>query len=306
MDRDRIGAAPVCSEVQVVWNAGATLGEACLWSEREQALWWVDILQQRVHRFRPADAERRTWNLPDTVSALAERTHAPGLVLAMRNGFAFFDPDTGALQLLAQPGVPGNRFNDGACDAQGRFWSGTMDFACRAPNGGLYRLEPADSAQPRCDLVLDAGFAVTNGPAWSLDGGTMFFNDTVRGQVLALPFDAARGQVGPARLFMQLARHDGYPDGMTVDADGRLWLAHWGAGCVSAHDSTDGHELARVHLPAPHITKMAFGGPGLRTLFITSARHELSEAQLAAYPLSGALFAVDTSVCGLPAPTFRG
>ncbi len=292
--------------MQVVWDAGAVLGEGCLWSEREQALWWVDILQQRLHRFRPADGERRTWQLPDTVSAVAERTHAKGLVLAMRNGFAFFDPDTEALQLLAQPGLPGNRFNDGACDAQGRFWSGSMDFACRAKTGGLYRLEPDGDRAPRCDLVLDAGFPVTNGPAWTLDGRTMFFNDTVRGRVLALPFDAATGQLGAARTFLQLAADDGYPDGMTVDAAGRLWLAHWGAGCVSVHDSADGRELARVHLPAPHITKMAFGGPGLRTLFITSARHELSAEQLAAHPLSGALFAVHTDVCGLPAHTFHG
>lgn len=296
---------PVFGPVRVLWEARATLGEGALWSAREQALWWVDILQHRLHRFRPADGERRSWTLPDTVSAVAERRHAAGLLLALRYGPAFFNPASGALEQLTPPVPPlrpSERFNDGACDAQGRFWCGSMDFACREPHGALYRLETSLAFES----VWDAGFAVTNGPAWTLDGGTLFFNDTVRRRVMAAPFDPTSGRLGTAVEFLRLARGDGLPDGMTVDAAGRLWLAHWGGGCITAHDPRDGAELARVTLPVPQITKMAFGGPDLRTLFVTSARDGLDENALLQYPLSGALFALDTSVQGRLAPTFDG
>jgi sugar lactone lactonase YvrE len=177
-----------------------------------------------------------------------------------------------------------------------------MDFACTAPTGALYRWD----ADGRCTLAFDAGFPVSNGPAWSADGRTMFFNDTERGRVMALPFDADAGTVGAPRGFLQFAPGDGLPDGMTLDADGRLWIAHWGGACVTAHDTTSGAELARIALPTAHITKMAFGGAGLRTLFITSARHGLTPEQQAAQPLAGALFAVPMAVAGRPAEAYAG
>lgn len=287
-----------------VWEARATLGEGACWSVREQALWWVDILGQQLHRWQPDSGAQRSWALPDTVSAVAERAAGPGLLLTLRRGFVLFDPESGRLQRLAEPEPErtGNRFNDGKCDAQGRFWGGTMDFACEAPTGALYRLE----ADGRCERAFDAGFPVTNGPAWSLDGGTMFFNDTVRRRVFALPFDAARGSLGEPRLFLQFDADDGHPDGMTTDAEGGLWIAHWGGGCVSRHDAATGAELARIALPTAHITNLAFGGPALRTLFITSARAGLSDAQLAEQPLAGALFALETGIAGLPAGLFKG
>ncbi len=288
---------------QPVWAAGATLGEGPLWSVREQVLWWVDILEHRLFRFRPADGQQRSWTLPDTVSAVAERRDAPGLVLTLRRGLAFFDPGTGALQRGAEPEPErlGNRFNDGTCDGQGRFWGGTMDFDCEAPTGALYCF-----GRHGVRRAFDAGFAVTNGPAWSPDGATMFFNDTAQGRVLALPFDAGSGELGPAREFLRFAPEDGLPDGMTSDADGRLWIAHWGGSCVTAHDAGSGRELLRVALPAAHITKPCFGGPGLRTLFVTSARFGLSPAQLEAQPLAGALFAIESPIAGRPAQAFDG
>jgi sugar lactone lactonase YvrE len=166
--------------------------------------------------FRPHDGQQREWTLPDTVSAVAERADAPGLLVTLRRGFAFFDPQSGALQRLAEPEPEraGNRFNDGKCDAQGRFWGGTMDFDCSAPTGALYRLDGAG----RCVRAFDAGWPVTNGPAWSLDGRTMFFNDTARRQVFAFTFDAQDGSLGEPRLFLQFAQGDGFPDGMTTDA----------------------------------------------------------------------------------------
>jgi len=290
---------PVC-----VWNAEAALGEGTCWSPREQALWWVDILGRRLHRYRPADGAKRSWHFDEEISALAERSDAPGLVVTMRRGFATFDPDTDeAVRYLHMPAQEpaSNRFNDGKCDRAGRFWGGTMDFACKVRSGALYRFGPGDDC-----VRHEMGFAVTNGPTWSHDERTMYFNDTTRGVVHAFDFDPIAGAISNRREWLRLAAGDGVPDGMTTDAAGRIWLAHWGGGCVSCHDPRSGAELGRLKLPASQITNCCFGGPELRTLFITSARVDLSPAQLEREPLAGGLFAVELDQPGVPPSLFRG
>ena len=292
-------------ELRCVWEAAATLGEGTCWSARTQSLWWVDILGRRLFRWRPADDQRSQWQFSEEISAVAERRDAPGLIVTLRRGYALFDPNVpGALPIdLYQPTdePAGNRFNDGKCDRSGRFWAGTMDFACKAPTGALYRYD----ASGQC-VRHALGFNVTNGPTWSRDERTMYFNDTVRGRVHAFDFDADTGAITNQREWLRFARGDGLPDGMTTDAAGRLWLAHWGGACVSCHDPVSGSELGRVKLPTDHITNCAFGGPDLRTLFITSARSELSAAQLAAQPLAGGLFAIELGEPGVPAQMFGG
>ena len=299
-------AAVATGAVRCVLAPGNALGEGVLWSVREQAVYWVDILQREMHRWDPATHAHQRWSFAEEISALAERAHAPGFIVTLRRGFALFDPAADAApRYLHQPEPErtGNRFNDGKCDAEGRFWGGSMDFACEAPTGALYSYTPAGACTRH-----DDGFAVTNGPTWAptAQGPALFFNDTVQGATYRYRWDPAAGAVSDKTLWKHWPAADGVPDGMTTDAHGRLWIAHWGGGCVTCHDADTAQELARIPLPASQVTNCAFGGADLRTLYITSARTGLTPAQLAAEPLAGALFAVDTDACGVPASLFGG
>lgn len=284
-----------------IWEAAAALGEGPLWSIAQQALYWVDILNRRLHRWS-ASHGRETWTFEEEISAVAERANGNGLLVSLRHGFAFFDPVTHDLARIAHPErhLPGNRFNDGKCDAAGRFWAGTMDFACRETTGSLYRLDRSLACER-----MDSGYVVTNGPAWSLDQKSLYHNDSLQGRVYVFDFEPATGALANKRLFLQFAPDDGVPDGMTTDAEGGLWISHWGAGKVTRH-APDGSLLDTIRLPCSQVTSCTFGGPDLSTLFITTATCGLDPAQRAREPLAGSLFAVETDVAGLPAHRFAG
>lgn len=295
-------APTILGPVRCVWPMAATLGEGTLWSVREQALYGVDILEGSIFRYRPADGARHSWMLGQNVSALAERESERGLIVSLRHSLAFFDPDTGRLTMCHAFGdeVPGNRFNDGKCDAQGRFWTGSMDFECRKLSGALYCYD----AQGQCTRHL-SDVDIANGPTWSRDGRTMYFTETGKREISAFDFDASAGTLSRRRPWLRFAGDEGSPDGMTTDAEGRIWIAHWGGSRVTCRDPSDGRELARIDVPALQVTNVAFGGPDLRTLYISSAAKGLSPEQCAAAP-QGGLFEVRTDAVGLPAARFAG
>jgi D-xylonolactonase len=286
---------------ECIWDARAALGEGPLWSVEQQSLYWVDILNRRLHRYSPRQG-RRSWQFDQEISAVAECADRTQLIVALRHHLAFFDPATEALEYLAQPEaeIETNRFNDAKCDRLGRFWAGTMDFDCKQSTGSLYRL----GSDLKC-ARMDSDYVVTNGPAWSSDQKTLYHNDTVNGRVYAFDFDLERGEIANKRLFLAFSREEGFPDGMTTDAEGGLWIAHWGAGKLTRHD-TKGKVTRTIHMPCSQVTSCTFGGTGLTTLYVTTAADGLSERQLRDEPLAGGLFAVEMNVPGVPANRFKG
>lgn len=285
-------------QVTCVADVQAMLGEGPVWVEREQALYWVDIQGHKV--FRLHDGDVRHWDTPMRLCSLAPRARG-GFVAGTEDGIFFVDLDSGRFEPIADPEVdrPGNRFNDGKVDRAGRFWAGTMDDQEREAAGTLYRLDD----DLRCSAI-DDGYRITNGPAFSPDGRRMYHSDTARRVTYAFDLDDA-GNAANRREFARFSVDEGFPDGMTVDAEGGLWIAFWGGWCLRRY-SPDGELLQNVELQAQQVTSCAFGGEGLRTLFITSARRGLEGTELARQPFSGGLFAAQVGVSGIAELPFAG
>lgn len=284
--------------MECVADVRATLGEGPVWVAREQALYWVDIPGQRLFRWSEADGVR-TIEAGAHLCSLVPRQEG-GFVGAGYDGFLTLD-DGMAMRSLGnpEPGLADNRFNDGKVDRSGRFWAGTMDRHERETSGSLYRLDP-DLAWHR----IDGGYKVTNGPAFSLDGRTMYHTDSALQRVYAFDL-AADGSASNRRPFLQFGDGDGYPDGMTVDAEDCLWIAFWDGWCVRRF-SPAGARLAEIAVPAQRPTSCAFGGPALDRLFITSARRDLGEEELLLQPEAGGLFMTVPGVKGVAEPLFAG
>ena len=286
-------------QVPCVADVKAVLGEGPVWVEREQALFWVDIKGRKLFRLG-ADGALDRRDTPMRVGSIVPRDSG-GFIAGTERGIAAVELDAGRFDIVTNPDAdqPGNRFNDGKVDRQGRFWAGTMDDGERAATGTLYRLDP--------DLrvtAVDEGYRVTNGPAFSPDGRTMYHNDSARQITYAFDLDAS-GTAANRREFLQFGQGDGYPDGMTVDAEGCLWIAFWDGWCLRRF-SPDGDLLRTIEVPVQRPTSCAFGGEGLRTLFVTSARIGLEGTERHRQPLAGGLFAVEPGVGGIAERPFAG
>jgi sugar lactone lactonase YvrE len=285
-----------------VADVKAELGEGPVWALDEQALYWVDILAPALHRLDPATGAARSWRLPQTIGSFGLREQG-GAVVALRNGFHLFDFDRGELTFLSDPeaDLPGNRFNDGKVSPDGRFWAGTMDEAeLKRPSGALYRLDPDRSVHKMAtDLI------VSNGLAWSADGGTLFHSDS-KGQVIYVyDYDLASGDIDNRRVLARPSEEVGRPDGGAADMEGFYWSAGISAGVLNRW-SPDGHLDRQIAMPCAAPTCPCFGGPDLKTLYVTSLRHGLPAETLAAKPLSGGIFAIEVEVPGVPVAKFKG
>jgi sugar lactone lactonase YvrE len=284
------------SAVRIVERAGRDrLGEGLWWSAREAALYWVDILGQRLSRLSSDSGAIDEWVMPEMIGWVIERADAPGFVAGLKSGFATITLDPLAITPIGapEPDLPGNRMNDALADARGRVWAGTMSMDGSRADGSLYRLD-SDHRWTR----MDSGYHIANGPAISPDGQWLYHTDSAVGCVYRFALDDD-GHLGPREAFVTFEKDWGSPDGMTVDRDGGVWIAHWGGGCVSRF--TPGGERDRsIALPASQITNCVFAGVELDRMFVTSAADGVEEEH------GGALFEIDPGCRGVPASCFAG
>jgi len=284
---------------ECILDAKAALGEGALW--RQGILHWVDTINGQVHLYDPVSGEDRLISLGRQVGTVVPRTGG-GLVVAMADGFALLDPKTGELTLMGDPEahLPNSRFNDGKCGPAGRFYAGTMDLQCAPDAGALYVMDT--SGEIRC--VLDH-VTISNGLAWSPDEKTLYYIDTPTHEVWAFDYDRTSGELANRRTVVCVDEQLGNPDGMTIDAEGALWVALWGGSAVSRWDPATGKLLAKIEIPALNITSCAFGGEDLDVLYVTTALAGTNEEMRKKYPLAGGLFRIQTGVQGLPAYTYN-
>lgn len=289
------------SPFECVLDAKAQLGECPTWSSEEQVLYWVDINAPSLNRFDPATGANRVWPMPQSIGSFALRPHG-GFVAALRDGIWLLDSEARLGRRVAEaPYDPSShRFNDGRCGPQGLFWVGSMNERRDARSAHLYRLDAGGEL-----TAMFGDIMISNGLAWSPDQRTMYHADTVQRAVCEWDFDAATGTLSNRRMLAQFIHEDERPDGAAVDSEGCYWSAFYGGGRI-VRLAPDGIKVAEYAVPAVCPTMCAFGGPDLKTLYVTSARQRREADELARWPQSGGIFAMRVDVAGLPEPKFAG
>ncbi|MEQ9030200.1 MAG: SMP-30/gluconolactonase/LRE family protein, partial [Aggregatilineales bacterium] len=270
---------------EVIIKTRCELGEGPLWDEREQCFYWVDILPGKIHRYDPAGGDHQVYDVGEMIGTIGLRENG-GLVVAVRSGFAYFDISTETLTPITDPEAdkPDNRFNDGKPSPDGGFFAGTMAVSGAEGAGALYYLSQAGDVKKVVDNV-----SISNGIAWSIDLKTMYYIDSTPKKVYAFDYDASNGEVSNQRLCIQVAEELGSPDGMCIDTEGKLWIAHFGGGCVRRWDPETGAILETVSVPTQKVTCAVFGGANMDTLYITTAAMGTDAIN---DPLAGCLFSV--------------
>lgn len=274
------------------------LGESPVWHAREQALYWVDILAPSLNRLDLASLARHEWRMPAKIGCVALADDG-GFIVALQTGLYHFNTKTERLGFIAHPegDIPGNRYNDGKISPDQRFFVGTMDEATlSAPTGGLYRLDPDGRTQRILDRLI-----VSNGLAWSPDGKTMYHSDSKAKQLFC--YDYQSGSISNPRLVAMPDEEEGRPDGGATDLDNTYWSAGISAGVLNAYREGQ-RRIRQIRLPCAAPTMPCFGGTDMKTLFITSSRHKVSDQKLQDFPLSGGIFMLQLDVPGVPIPAF--
>ena len=287
------------------------LGEGILWDDRDQVLWWLNVpMPSKLHRFDPKTRDHQVWEMPEMITSMSV-CEKGGLIIASHHGINFFDPKNGRLERVLEPekNQPGNRFNDGASDRQGRFWVGTMqnnitadakNLPLKTNSGSLYRVDPDLSFH-----CMETGIMVSNTVCWSPDNSIFYFTDTVTGVIRAYDFNEQSGLISNSRPLLKGPEGSGYPDGSTVDAEGGIWSCRWEGGSVIRFLPSGEVDLI-IKVPVSRVTSCTFGGENLDMLFLTTARWDMTEEELAQNPEAGGLFMVKSGFKGLPDARFGG
>lgn len=281
-------------QVSVLHQAKNILGEGPLWHHLEQALYWVDIEKKKIYRLDWHSKKCEFFHTPTRPGALAIKKEG-GVYVALERGIAVLNTQTKEFQEGVAPLSDRDdvRFNDGKCDRKGRFWCGSLELTEENPEGALFRFDDFQTA-----TKMDEGFTVSNGLGWSPDNKTFYFTDSPRRQIFQYDYQLETGEIKNRRDFISFSPEDGYPDGLCVDSEGYLWVCHWDGWKVTRF-TPKGEVDTVIAMPVQCPTCCTFGGPDLNQLFITSARRDLSQDDLAKSPDSGAIFVVDVGVTGV-------
>lgn len=281
------------SEAHLFIDCTCTLAEGPVW--HDDSLWWVDIEEGRLHRQRASSGGVETVEMPERIG-FAVPAHDASWLVGLASGIYRWDPQSKELSEVAAPekASPNTRFNDGKVSPDGRLWAGTMDLKAAKGQGALYRLDTLG-----CAKVIGS-VSISNGLAWDTSGTTFYYVDTPTRQITAYDHDPGTGAISNRRVIFTIPEALGAPDGMTIDSEGCLWVALWGGAAVIRVDPTSGEILHTVRVPAPRVTSCTFGGEDLGTLYITTARSGMDEAELQTYPQAGGIFTIRPGAKGAP------
>ncbi len=275
-------------QAEVVLPHRCLLGEGPVWDANRKAILWIDILRGEIHEYSPQSQRHNIIAINQLIGAVVICRDG-NLLAALKNGFGFVNRETGEVNMIDNPesNVPGNRFNDGKCGPDGRFWAGTMSHTDEPEMGSLYVFGTDHTVNKKISNV-----SISNSLAWSADHKTFYYIDTPTFTVASYNYDKKRGEISEKKIIINIDKEDGSPDGMTIDNQGMLWMAHWDGWQITRWEPNTGKKLLSIPLPVARVTSCAFGGDDLGDLYITSASTGLTEEELVNQPLAGSLLVI--------------
>ena len=288
------------NEVQLEFKTRALLGEGAIWNYKTQELYWVDILGKKLNIYNPKNKSNRAFPVPYRIGTVVPQTDSTA-VIGLDNGIYILNTGHGGLRQLSnvEEEILTNRFNDGKCDPNGNLWIGSMHLEETEPVASLYKVAPNGETTKMLDNIT-----ISNGIVWSSDGSTMYYIDTPTSQIKAFDFNLRTSTISNERVVVEVEPADGYPDGMAIDAEDMLWVGLWNGNAVARYNPNTGKMLDKIEVPAHNVTACAFGGENLDMLYITTARIDMSEDEVAQYPLAGSIFSVKPGVKGVKSDFF--
>jgi len=290
-------------QAELIIDAKSVLGEGAIWDFEKKVLYWVDITSKKVHVYNPLTQTNTSISLEYMPGNVVPRKNG-GLLLALENGLHFLDEATGGLDFIDNPEshLTGNIYNDGKCDPTGRFWFGSVSRNYDIQGAGsLYTIDNKLKITKKL-----AGLTIANGIVWSLDNKYMYYIDTPAYEVWSFRYDPESGEIWDKNIAVSIPEIEGWPDGMTIDKEGMIWVALFGGWKVVRYNPLDGTKMEEILLPVSNVTSCAFGGENLDELYITTARHGLDEEQLINQPLAGGVFMAKPGIKGIPCCKFSG
>ncbi|MCW3108547.1 MAG: L-arabinolactonase [Segetibacter sp.] len=288
-------------KIEIVVSHNCILGEGPVWDHKLQRILWIDIAVGNIHQFTPGSNIFKTFSAGEMIGSFALSEN--GIIAATESGFSFIDLENEVTEPIADPEmhIAGNRFNEGKCDPMGRFWAGTMALTEEQGAGSVYVLHPDLSVEKKIENVT-----ISNGVAWSLDEKIFYYIDSPTLQVVSYQYDKDTGAISDRKIIISMNQSEGFPDGMTIDVEGMLWIAQWGGWKVARWNPLTGEKLMQIDLPVSQVTSCTFGGKDFEDLYITSASIGLTEKQKENEPLAGSLFIIrNCGYKGMPSFEFR-